>query len=154
MRCLCIHGMCVCVCVCVFVFIVRICDVPSRLRGIEINSIRVAYMRARFCLTKDPTKAKRTFAPFPFKRVSVLYRRSCSKDHMFNALFCFLDYTSIPRQSIQWLYRNTHFLRIYNKYILYIYAGTCTHKRGLKHLPFFFLEIKCPFFWEFFFIFL
>lgn len=74
---------------CVCVFIVCICDVPSRLRGIEINSIRVAYMRARFCLTKDPTKAKRTFAPYPFKRVSVLYRRSCSIDHVFNALVFF-----------------------------------------------------------------
>jgi len=50
---------------------VCICDVPSRLRGIEINSIRVAYMRARFFLMKDPTKAKRTFGPYPFKHAPV-----------------------------------------------------------------------------------
>lgn len=63
------------VCVCVCVYVVCICDVPSRLRGIEINSIRVAYMRARFFLTKDPTKAKRTFALLPIQACSgVLYR--------------------------------------------------------------------------------
>lgn len=86
-------------CVCVCVFVVCICDVPSRLRGIEINSIRVAYMRARFFLTKDPTKAKRTFALLPIQACSGgLYRKSCSIDHWLCSLvFLLITFLSLGK---------------------------------------------------------